>query len=54
MTDGIILLVIIGFILVTGNHIGTALAFIGLAIFTVFTDVPYVVIANGLWHILDS
>ncbi len=54
MTASIILFTVILFILATGNYIGTALAFIGLAILTLYTDVPYQVVANGLWHLLDS
>jgi len=54
MTESILLLGIIAFILVTGNYIGSAMALIGLGILTLFTDVPFRVIANGLWHLLDS
>ena len=54
MTANIILFAVILFILATGNYIGTALAFIGLAILTLYTDAPYQVVANGLWHLLDS
>ncbi len=54
MTGSILLLGMIFFILVTGNFIGTALALIGLGVLTLFTDVPYIVIGNGIWHMLDS
>ncbi len=54
MTANVILFTVILFILATGNYIGTALAFIGLVILTLYTDVPYIVVANGLWHLLDS
>jgi len=54
MTEVMILLGIILFVLITGNFIGSALAFIGLGVFILFTDVPLVVIGNGLWSMLDS
>jgi C4-dicarboxylate transporter, DctM subunit len=54
MIESIILLFIILFILVTGHYIGTALALIGLAILTLYTEAPFQVIAHGLWHMLDS
>jgi len=54
MTESILLLGIILFILITGNFIGIALAMIGLGVFVLFTDVPFIVIGNGLWSMLDS
>lgn len=54
MIDIAIMIGVILFLLVTGSHIGSALGLLGLAILVLFTDVPFVVIGNSLWSMLDS
>ena len=54
MINSAIILGIIFFLLVTGSYIGITLALLGLVILTLFTDVPFVVIGNSIWSMLDS